>query len=145
MFFLAHLALGLIIGKISGHYWIALIGSLAIDIDHIIPYVRHGVIFNWKKFWKTVTSADDPYGNQRNYLHSLFTWFILSAIAFLINSSVETVFSIAYLSHLVLDALDNSDFYPLYPLRFNVRGPIVYFSRAEWIITLLLFLIYFII
>ena len=85
MFIAAHLAIGLIIGKITNNYLFALIGALIIDIDHLIPYIKHKLIFNAKKFWKTVTDPKDPYGNQRNYLHSFFAWAIISIISVKIN------------------------------------------------------------
>ena len=60
MFIVAHAAAGLIIGKVTNNYPIALVGSLVIDIDHLVPYVKHKVIFNPGKFWKTVTDPSLP-------------------------------------------------------------------------------------
>mgnify|MGYP001559157947 FL=1 len=73
MFLFAHLFAGLIIGKIYGNYLIAIVGALIIDLDHLIPYIKNKIIFNPKKLWKTITNSKDPYGNQRNYLHSSFS------------------------------------------------------------------------
>ena len=53
MFFFAHLLTGLIIGKLFGNYTVALLGALLIDLDHLIPYIKHKVIFGFKKFWKS--------------------------------------------------------------------------------------------
>ena len=82
MFILSHLVAGLIIGKLMHHYLLAIASALLVDVDHLIPYFKHNVLFSAKKFWKIVTNPDDPYGNQRNYLHSFFTWFIVSSGSF---------------------------------------------------------------
>lgn len=146
MFISAHIAAGLIIGKITHNYPLALAGALLIDIDHLIPYIKHKIIYNPKKFWKTVTNPLDPYGSQRNYLHSFFTWIVISAIAsFLINFNIGLILSISYLSHLILDMLDGSDFYPFYPLKYNFIGPIKYLSKYEFLFTLFLFVIFLIV
>lgn len=143
MFFLAHLAIGLIIGKLTQNYSVALASALLIDIDHLIPYIKHKVIFNSKKFWKTVTNSHDSYGNQRNYLHSIFAFISINLGIFLFDYRIGIVFSLGYLSHLLLDALDSSDFHPFYPIKWNVRGPIKYLSKTEFAFTLILFVIFF--
>ena len=146
MFLLAHLAAGLIIGKLTQNYLVALIAALFVDIDHLIPYIKHKVIFNLKKFWKTITNPKDPYGGQRNYLHSIFGFILVSLIVFLFDQRIGIVFSLGYLSHLLLDVLDNSDFYPFYPIKeINIKGPVKYFSKAEFALTLILFIIFFIV
>lgn len=146
MFFFAHLFAGLIIGKIFGNYLIALMGALLIDLDHLIVYAKHGILLSPKKFWKTITNPLDSLGYQRNFLHSFFAWIIISIIIFLVDFRIGIIFSLAYLSHLFLDALDNSDFYPFYPWKkFNIRGPIKYFSMQEWIVTLILLIVFILI
>ena len=145
MFILAHLAAGLIIGKISGNYPASLIGALAVDLDHLIPYIRHKILLNPKKFWKTIANPEDPYGNQRNFLHSFFAWMLLSLIVTIINFNVGIILSLSYLIHLLLDLIDGSDFYPFYPFKLNIRGPIKYLSKSEFLFTAISFLIFFII
>jgi hypothetical protein len=142
MFIFAHIVAGLIIGKITGNYLLALAVSLLIDIDHLIPYIKNKIIFSPKKFWQIITNPSDPYGNQRNYLHSFFTLVVISLIALLIDINMGFIISITYLSHLFLDMLDASDFYPLYPLKYNLIGPIKYLSKSEFVFTFLLFIIY---
>lgn len=110
MFLGAHIAAGLIVGKITGNYPAALISTIIIDIDHIIPYIKHGIIFDLKKLWKTTLNPYDPYGNQRNYLHSIFMWFAISVLAILIHYEIGFVICLGYLTHLILDLLDGSDF-----------------------------------
>ena len=138
MFIFAHLFVGLIIGKISGSYLVALIGALFVDLDHLIVYVKNGILFKPKKLWKTITDANDPYGFQRNFLHNFFVWIIISILILIWDFRIGIIFSLAYLSHLLLDSLDGSDFYPFYPWKINVKGPIKYLSIQEWTITLIL-------
>ena len=142
MFFFAHLLAGLIIGYLSGNYLIALVGALVLDLDHLWIYFKHKILFKPKKFWKTITSPKDPYGNQRNYLHSFLFWIIISILILLINWNIGVIFSLAYLSHLLLDLLDGSDFYPLYPIKWKVKGPIKYLSWKELVFTLILLIIF---
>lgn len=144
MFIGAHVAAGLLIGKATGNYPAALIGAMAIDVDHLWVYARHGILLHPKKFWRAITDAADPYGNQRNYLHSFFTWIIVSLLAIGAHTSFGIAFSLGYASHLILDLLDRSDFYPLYPLKFKIQGFITYYSKTEFIFTALLFLLFFI-
>ena len=145
MFIFAHIAMGLIIGKLSNNYLVALLGSLLIDFDHLIPYVKHNVLFSFKKFWKTVTNPKDPYGHQRNYFHSVLTWMLVSGVMLLIDLRIGLIFSVAYLCHLFLDMIDASDFYPLYPYKYNFIGPIKYLSKDEWLFTLALCVMFLII
>jgi membrane-bound metal-dependent hydrolase YbcI (DUF457 family) len=135
MFIIAHIAAGLLIGKITNNYSLALAGALLIDIDHLIPYAKHKIIFNPKKFWKTVTDSSDTLGNQRNYLHSFFAWIIISIIALQIDFHNGCVLSLGYLSHLLLDFFDKSDFYLFYPFKYNFIGPIKYLSKHEFMFT----------
>ena len=142
MFIFAHLFVGLIIGKISGSYLVALIGALFVDLDHLIVYIKNGILFKPKKLWKTITDANDPYGFQRNFLHNFFIWMIISILIIILDFKIGIIFSLAYLSHLLLDSLDGSDFYPFYPWKFNVKGPIKYLSFSEIIFTFILLIIF---
>ncbi len=135
-----HLLGGLIIGKITGDYTAALAGAVLVDSDHLLSYFKNGVWFSFKKFIKTVTSQDDPWGDQRNVLHNVIWALIISALVVVFNYKFGVVFALGYLSHLVLDALDNSDYFPFYPSqRLNLKGPIKYFSIAEVVVMLGLF------
>ena len=138
-----HLALGLLIGKVSGNYEIALLVSMAPDMDHFVSYARHGVLLHPKKFWKTVTDVNDPWEDQRSFLHNIVVWLILSLIAILLNKTAGIVFTSAYFGHLLLDALDNSDYYPFYPKKFRIKGPVVYNSKGEFVLFAILLLTFF--
>ncbi len=140
-----HIATGLILGKITNNYPLALAVSLLIDIDHLFFYIRHKIIFSPKKIWRTAVSPLDPHGSQRNYLHSLFAWFSVSFIFLLLDPGLGLIISSAYILHLLLDALDKSDFLPLYPLRYSFIGPVKYLSKGEFLVTSLLLIIFFVI
>ncbi len=143
MFPFAHLFLSLIIGKLSGLYIIALIGGVLVDLDHFIFYIKHKLLLQPKKFWKTITVSEAPYGGERNFLHSFISWSIISIIVLVINFKIGLIFSLAYFSHLALDMLGNGNFYPFYPYKkLKVIGPIKYLSREEFIFTLILLLIF---
>jgi len=139
----AHLATGLIIGSVTDSYTAALAGALLVDLDHLLPYVEHRIIFDAGKFWRVSTSEADPFDFQRNYLHSFFAWAVLSLLAVLISFGFGLVFCVSYFVHLLLDMLDASDFTPFYPFKYKLRGPVGYFSNTELVFTLVLFAIFF--
>lgn len=132
MTFPTHLLAGLIIGKVSGDYSAALAGSLLIDMDHIISYHRHGILFKPKELIKAVSSEKDPWGDQRFYLHTIPGLIVISLIVMVINLNVGLVVFSAYLVHLIFDALDSSEYYPLFPSKtLTLTGPIKYNSKTE--------------
>jgi len=143
MYSTAHLAAGLIIGKLTGDYPTAIISAVAIDIDHLVPYVKKRIIFDFKKMWHSAKSTHD---SARSFLHSFISLPILTGLVMLFSFKAGIVFGLGYLSHFLLDALDDDDFYPLFPWKkFNTRGFIGYYSKAEFIFTVILFIVYFLI
>ncbi len=146
MFSTAHLATGLIIGKLTGDYVTAITTSLVIDLDHFMPLYKKGVFSNWQKFRQLLLSSNTPQSSSRTYLHNIFILLTISLIAFFINHTVGSVIFISYLFHLVIDALDNQNLYLFYPNKNLVlNGPIKYFSLAELIFTIILFIVYYMI
>ncbi len=142
MYITTHLALGLIIGKLSGDYSAALIGSLAIDVDHLFPAIKERRLFNIKEYWRRSRSYKD---SNRSYFHGIFALVFFSGILYLFDPRFAIIFAIAYLGHFLLDALDNSDFMPFYPLtKLNIKGFIPYYSKQELLFSLVLFLVFFI-
>jgi membrane-bound metal-dependent hydrolase YbcI (DUF457 family) len=136
----AHLAAGLLIGKLTGNYVPAVIGALFLDLDHIIPYIKHGAFSSVKKFFKTTTMTDAGAWDDRNYFHSLFSFFAISAAVYFINFEIGITFSLGYLSHLVLDSIDSCGIHLFYPIKaVRLHGPIGYFSKAELWVTFALF------
>lgn len=143
MYSTAHLAAGLIIGKLTGDYPTAIIGAVAIDLDHLIPHVKNKIIFNVKEMLKVAKSTHE---SSRSYFHSFFALPILVGLVALFSVKVALVFALGYLSHFLLDAIDDDDFYPLFPwLKFNTRGFIGYYSKVELVFTVILFIVYFLI
>lgn len=137
-----HALAGLIIGKITGDFPTALAGSLVIDLDHAISYFHHGILLKPSKLLKTISDEVDSWGDQRNFLHSIFSWVIISVLL-VINFKFGLLFSIAYFFHLVFDALDSADFYPFFPFKkFVIKGIIKYCSKQEMIFDLCLILIF---
>lgn len=143
MYSTAHLAAGLIIGKLTGDYPTAIISAVAIDLDHLIPYAQKNILFSLKKILHSAKSTHD---SARSYLHSFIIFPLLTGLVMLFNFKVGLVFGLGYLSHFLLDAIDDDDFYPLFPWKkFNTKGFIGYYSRAELIFTIILFGVYFLI
>ncbi len=140
MYVTTHLALGLIIGELSGNYTAALLGSLLIDVDHLIPIIKEKSGISIKKVWEKSKQAGS---SCRSYLHGLFPWIILSVLISLFSLSFGLIFSLAYLGHLLLDALDKDDFYPFYPIKkLKINGFVPYYSIKEFAFSLALFLVF---
>ena len=140
----SHLIVGLIIGKVTGNYPFAITSSVLVDIDHLQSYLKSGVISKPKLFWKTITDQSDPYGDQRGYLHNFIVFIILSTILLMVFGYALFPLVLGWLGHLFLDALDNSDYWPLYPYKLiNFKGPILYASFQEIIFSSILLVIYF--
>jgi membrane-bound metal-dependent hydrolase YbcI (DUF457 family) len=140
----SHIVVGLIIGKLTDNYPLAIASSVLIDVDHLQSYVKSGVLFKPKLFWKTITDKADPYGDQRGYLHNAVVFIVGSILLALILGYTTTPLILGWLGHLALDAFDNSDYWPLYPYKgLNLRGPIVYASHQEAVFSFLLLSIYF--
>jgi membrane-bound metal-dependent hydrolase YbcI (DUF457 family) len=141
-----HIVAGLIVGKITGDYALGISSSLLVDIDHLQSYIKSGVILRPKLFWKTITDKSDPYGDQRGYLHNLLVFLGISIILLLSFGYIVLPLVAGWLGHLLLDALDNSDYWPFYPYKqLNLRGHIKYASVQEAMFLFFLLIIYFII
>jgi membrane-bound metal-dependent hydrolase YbcI (DUF457 family) len=141
MYSTAHLAMGLILGRLTGDYPTAIISSVAIDVDHLLPYLKEGSLFKIKKIWQGAKKSDD---SRRNYLHSFYALPIISGLICLFSWHVGLVFALGYLFHFALDILDDSDFWPFYPSKkWNIRGFIGYYSGAEFMLAGFLYLVFF--
>jgi len=143
MTFPTHILAGLIIGKLTGDYTAALTGSLVMDADHLISYYQNGILFKPKRILQESLTEKDPWGSQKNILHSVQAWFSISLLLVVINIHFGLIFSLAYLVHLVLDAL-NGDVYPFYPYKkFKIEEPVIrYLSKREAVLGLTLLLLF---
>lgn len=127
-----HLMAGLVVGKLTGNYSVAIITSIVFDIDHLFFYYTRHLLFRPAKVLKKAFKEKIYVKGKRGIFHSVFTWMLVSLIFLLINFPVGVTIASAYFVHLALDALDDSSFYPLYPWeRLEIKGPINYFSFSE--------------
>lgn len=138
MLILTHLLFGLFLGNLLGNMLLVAIGAVLVDIDHVYTYIQRGTIFYPRKLWISMFSSHDPYGPVRTVAHSLFAWLIVTIVVSLVNKQYASFVSIGYLSHLLLDAIDNDDIRLMFPLKGNIRGPVVYNSRVEYMINVIL-------
>jgi membrane-bound metal-dependent hydrolase YbcI (DUF457 family) len=130
-----HAATGLLIGAIVGHPIIGLVVACAPDVDHLYSYVKHGYLKDWNTFYKNAFGKDDARGDQRNILHNVVVFGILVLLVWFLLPQLFLVFTLAYGSHLLLDAVDTSDYYLLYPWKkINIRGFIDFYSWQEAIL-----------
>ena len=141
MLIVAHVVVGLLIGKLTGQWALAVLGATIMDLDHLVSYSQHGLLRRPGRLWKALIDPRDPYGDQRGVFHNVFLWAI--ATAFLYRTPWGVAFCAGWFSHLVLDAFDASDARLFWPLRWNVRGPIPYGSRAEWVFTIVMLATFF--
>ncbi len=134
-----HIMAWLLIWHLTWDYVTAVACSFLVDVDHLLPIVKNWLLFRPKKIRDAMINPEVMKNHitwkkedERNYLHSVFSFFILSALVVLISVPVGIVFTIAYGVHLIFDMLDKSDYYPFYPLKFiNVKWFIRYFSKQE--------------
>ena len=141
-----HLTAGLIIGKLTGDYTVAFIGSTVVDLDHLFAFYHSHVLLKFKKIISATTNHNFIVTDQRNYFHNIFFFMIISAIVLIINFKIGLAFSLAYLSHLILDLLDDQFDFPFYPYKkIKLHGPIKYFSKQEIVLALVLFFIFLIV
>ncbi|MDO8561689.1 MAG: metal-dependent hydrolase [bacterium] len=145
MTFPTHILAGLIIGKLTGDYTAALTGSLVMDVDHLFSYHRHGILLKPKRILRESLTAEDPWGDQKNFLHSAQSWFFVSLLLSIIDLKFGLIFSGAYLVHLILDAM-TGEFYPFYPYKKSlIKKPIIgYLSKREVALGLVLMAVFFI-
>ena len=141
MYATTHLAMGLVIGRLTGDYQAALLGSLIIDIDHLVPAIKENRLLNFKEFWRRSKSSSD---SARSFLHGLLPFIVISVLIAFFDWRFGLIFAVAYLGHLILDTLDDSPFFPFYPnKKINIKGFIPYYSTEELIFSVALFSAYF--
>lgn len=138
-----HCLLGLIIGKLTGQYTAALVGSLFMDVDHLPSYVRHGLLGHPKKMLQVALKSTDEWGDQRGIFHNAFVAAPVVAAVSVLWPFAGWAFGLAYVGHLVLDALDGSGYVPFSPLwRYSLRGPVTYATWREWALSTVLLGLY---
>ncbi len=139
--------LGLIIGKVTGNYTLATSVSVLVDCDHLISLHKHGALRSWKKFWEAETNPEDPWGDQRGILHTLFSVFFgTSLVAFLFGPMIGGTWFLSHFGHIFLDYISDSDTWVFKPFsNFKTRGFVPYYSKYEVLFFLGLVVIFFLI
>jgi len=127
-----HIIAGVVVGSITGNVPLAITVSIAPDLDHLISLAHHGGLRNIQTFFKMTTDREDPWGDQRGLLHNLLVYIGIIGVIYLLIPEYALIIGTSYGVHILLDAFDNSVYYPLYPSkRYSIRGPIAYYSRSE--------------
>lgn len=144
----SHIVVGLLISATTGEPISALTGAFLPDIDHLPYFYQQSLLTKPRALIATMLSGHDPGGDQRGFLHNLGI-VTLPLFLFIVSAQPQLrAFAIAFTSHLILDMLDASDYYPFYPnKKIKLNGPIPYNSIYEVIfsigITALFFLIFY--
>ena len=93
--------------------------SLAVffaDLDHLVPLIKTGVILRPLALLRTTVTENDSYGNERWMLHNVLAWAGVSLLVFFITYPAWGIaLSLAYVTHLLLDAIDGGKFLSISP------------------------------
>jgi hypothetical protein len=136
-----HLLLGIILGKLYGHYALFILGSLFPDLDHLYIIIKNR-LFTIKKIAQTIKYESEYELKYKTPLfHSLLGLILFSAIICIFYGAGALYFAIAYLIHLLIDWIDIDEKYYLYPLNIKFRGFLPIWSRTEKIITIILLMV----
>lgn len=136
-----HLLLGIILGKVYGYFWIFILGSVFVDLDHIY------VIFK-NKLWNSHKVIQNlKFEKQFNirfktpFFHSMFGAILFSLILSIFIKEEVIYFFFAYLLHLLIDWIDIDDKYYLWPLKIKFNGVLPIWSKTEQVLTIILIII----
>jgi len=138
---LIHVLIGIILGKIYGHYLFFILGSIFPDIDHIYIIITNK-IYNLKKLVRTI-KYEKEFGLKYKtaFFHSILGLILFSLIIYIFSKKGVIYFSAAYFCHLLIDWLDIDEKYYLYPFKIKFKGVLPIWSKLEKILTLILLLI----
>ncbi len=141
-----HILAGLVIGKMTGHYAVAIVASNIMDLDHLLAYRRGGVLFKPLKMFKHMTEPKDTLGDQRGILHNVFVAAVVCAIIAWLFPPAGLAVTLGYFTHLLFDALDGSRYWPFYPNQtIELNGPVSYCTWKEGVLALGLILAFFVV
>ncbi|HLC91305.1 MAG TPA: metal-dependent hydrolase [Candidatus Nanoarchaeia archaeon] len=139
-----HAILGLILGKLTGHYLAFILGATLADIDHIYIYLKNGA--------RSVRGIIDRICHEKRYhivartplFHSMIGALLFTGIFAIFRPAEWWLFALAYCSHLLLDWPDKDPVFILYPWKYPFIGPLDVWSKPEQVITVLslLFVLY---
>ncbi len=139
----AHPLIGLILGKQFGYTTYFVVGSVLPDIDHLFVLIKNKH-FKPREIFDAMKN-EKKYGERYKtpYTHSLLAWVVISTFIILINKMAGLAFSIGYLIHLILDAIDTDEKQLFYPFKKRLKGFLPVFGSFEIIISLILGIVYF--
>ncbi|NMB66571.1 metal-dependent hydrolase [Candidatus Woesearchaeota archaeon] len=89
-----------------------ILGTFIPDIDSKLSKIGKKKIFRVLQFFV----------KHRGFMHSLFFIIFLFFILYFLPSSLRTYFCFGAFLHLFLDSLTVNGTYPLYPLKFKIKG-----------------------
>lgn len=136
-----HFVTGLLIGQFLGFPLESALAAVLVDLDHLVPYAKKGFLLKPKKLWSVLTDREDPWGDQRNVFHNVCVCAFIGLLLILSPWQVGLAVALGYASHLLLDALDSSVYYPFYPSRkLKIKGIVNYLSWSEFVFFVFLLL-----
>jgi hypothetical protein len=132
-----HVIIGLILGKIFGNTTLFVIASILPDIDHVYVIIKNR-LFSFRKIMNALKN-EERYNIRFKtpLIHSLLGLVICSIIYYLIFKIDTAYFALAYIFHLLLDWPDKDIKQYFYPIKYNFKGFLPIWSRAEQIVTIL--------
>lgn len=134
-----HLIAGALVGYATGDYATALIVSVAVDIDHLPSMLGKKVFKSKNAFLQSILETDSKYEAERGILHNALSFSVISIAVWILFPSIAPAFILSYLAHLIMDGLDSANTPILWPFsRINIKGPVKYFSRREFLFAALL-------
>ncbi|MBS3112954.1 metal-dependent hydrolase [Candidatus Woesearchaeota archaeon] len=143
MLFTTHILSALLLGKYLGHTGAIVLGSTLIDFDHIFDMIVKGKKHGFRRTLEVLFTPYPEEDESRTVFHSILGWLVISAVLYAIMPSFGIYFSAGYLLHLVLDSLDTSRLRLFYPQKYDIRGWVEYNSLTEYILAIIMFIIYF--
>lgn len=143
MLITTHILAGLLLGKYLGHTGAILLGMTLLDLDHVWDMIIRGRKHGFKKAFETLIMPYPEEDESRTIFHSLLGWLIVSIILYNLNPDFGLYYSIGYFVHLMMDSLDTSKLHLFYPTKYDVRGWVEYNSLMEYMLGIVMFIIYF--
>lgn len=129
MLFITHILAGVLLANLLGHWPWIILGSVIIDIDHIIILLKQRV-YSPVEMVRRICN-EEKYGSHRTKFHSFFGLVVIFFVIAFFNVEIAKYFSIGLFFHLVLDALDGGSIRLFYPLPQTVKGPLWGMTKKE--------------
>ncbi len=135
-----HLLLGILLGNISGNYFLFILGSIFPDLDHLYILLKNRIKIN-----KIVDSIKFEKKYNLKYktplFHSLLGLLIFSGIILLFSTKNALIFATAYFLHLLVDWMDIDEKEYLYPAKVKFTGFLPIWSKTEQALTITLLIV----